>query len=1376
MSVSDAILMLLLIIFSIDLTAGQSASDSTIIPRQMDELAGKTMKELPCNREYGNSPTKWLKNGVDFIPSTEDWVVVDRDTMEQQPRLQVTSEGGLLFRVVRVEDSGDYDCVSVSSSRDALPDDQRIIRSRYRLLVRDAPSPPGVPRAHLISSRNITLIWQGAIPNNSPVQHYLVIVEPQLNKFDASNDAFSLEPSSGGNDGDRSDEQRGRQRRIRTPDNATTFTVTNLFPFTTYTFQLIAVSAVDHSRPSPVSDTMQTLTEPPSGAPVLIVANSTSSSSIRLQWLPPSQHDWHGSLKGYRLFYRRTGSEQTEEILLDNPQAQTYEIRKLKAGRRYFISVQAFNDDGYSPAHTEVVSTLEGEPSAPRNLLIKGVTNTTVSLAWLPPVHFNGLLLGYKIHSTHPAGFVDTKTLPFQTAPSAIDSEEDGGTGSRSSDWIFYRLNDLQPFTSYHIRVSAFTAKGEGPYSASAVNVLTDVTQPGSPQILNVTRVADNALLVEWSAPREVFRRLDFYVVEYSQASVRGEVVDVHQLQVNSSSTYPDSSKTRALDDHLGSGGFTRFPVEQAVITNLSRNHVYHIKVSAVTKSIVDGERVFRGEPSLTFSVNMDAQTTVSYDGQDFFEPVAAPPGLSMTEMVVIVVIVLLIGLAAVVCGLFCALRKRFCLGTYTYLAPNSPKCDEKISGFPRSPTLENTYLSVAQLPAHIKKLYADGQIGLSKEFESLATALQCGDFSGSLKEAQRPENRPKNRYINVLAYDHSRVKLKHVWNCEAEHKANGEEGGDCGCSPRSSLSKTPVYDYINANLVDSFDLPSAYIVTQAPMTNTLVDFWSMVWDYKVRVLIMLTNLEENGRKKCEQYWPGLSEGTRRYGPYTVTITSESTTAFYIVRTFAVTSTTSGNGVSVSGNAEDTDKPEVRQVVQYLYSDWPDHGRPDVTVPLLRFVMKSSRSFEDESAGPPIVHCSAGVGRSGCYIALHSMMLQIDRTGHVDIFQYLLNSRKQRMALCQNESQYALIYDALLEYVQSDQTEVYVATFDEYVDGLLKDNGRALRQQHALINSDTGTETGGGGATCEYANEPYNKGKNRSADFLPADERRVMVTMTAGMAGSEYINASYLPSYRHLKQFIVTQYPLPSTVDTFWQMIWDYRIRHVVILDPGKFEQPENVLSTGRVPRFWPTAVSQPMTVSDTFQVTFDRNTPAHATFSCTECTLSAVVASDRADRVAFVCQLLMATTEMTADCAPGLTELFEHLDEALSRDVSATEVVAMGRRLTNSLVVMDEYGGNSAALFCGLMTIRQQGLAEGSVDIYQTARLYSQSRPGVFSTIEAYREFHEAARSVCQQVAECMPVEQFCFAGSILHPSSPSHLVNASKRLSSILEQEEQN
>lgn len=116
-----------------------------------------------------------------------------------------------------------------------------------------------------------------------------------------------------------------------------------------------------------------------------------------------------------------------------------------------------------------------------------------------------------------------------------------------------------------------------------------------------------------------------------------------------------------------------------------------------------------------------------------------------------------------------------------------------------------------------------------------------------------------------------------------------------------------------------------------------------MVWDYNVRVVIMLTNLEENGRRKSEQYWPSALDQSTQYGPFLVSLLTETTTAFYVVRNFTLVHKPSGLLISKL--------EEERPITQYMYIDWPDHGRPEIAVPLLRFVIKSSRSFQDENVG-----------------------------------------------------------------------------------------------------------------------------------------------------------------------------------------------------------------------------------------------------------------------------------------------------------------------------------------------------------------------------------------------------------------------------------------
>jgi hypothetical protein len=254
--------------------------------------------------------------------------------------------------------------------------------------------------------------------------------------------------------------------------------------------------------------------------------------------------------------------------------------------------------------------------------------------------------------------------------------------------------------------------------------------------------------------------------------------------------------------------------------------------------------------------------------------------------------------------------------------------------------------------------------------------------------------------------------------------------------------------------------------------------------------------------------------------------------------------------------------------------------------------------------------------------------------------------------------------------------------------------------------------------------------------------------------------------------------------------------------------EPTQLVANPSFIPFWPSASTQTQ-VYETFQISLDKDLPhSSGALSSTEWCLTPL--NEREDCPTFTCRILQMTGETSANSGQALMEIFQQFEDAKLDD--SLPVGKRGSPVT--VVVMDEFGGASAALFCGLMTIRQQALAEGSVDVYQTARLYNLARPGtgiiigafliiicylfiiqiventcgdlyhlqnglfaftgVFSSLEAYTRFYQAGKSVCQQVAECFPIEQFCFTGTVLHPSSAAHILNASKRLSAILEQEE--
>ncbi|XP_055346079.1 receptor-type tyrosine-protein phosphatase delta-like [Paramacrobiotus metropolitanus] len=1357
------------------------------------------------------------------------------------------------------------------------------------------PDAPEIPQVDTISARSIGLHWSSSTGSAAaaattrhdvPILYYLILVHQ--NGENGARARMRSGPSGPGDDGHWEQGEPPPARRIRMPDNATNFMVMGLKPVTPYTFQIIAVNSKGHSRPSRMSPVYWTKNEPqPPGTPVLIMAQNASSTSIRLQWLsPPADYEDSGSpsVKGYRLTYRQatpaTWSASTEapdgdltpagsnpgqvhEILIDNPQIHTYEIRRLQPYQRYYISIQAYNDDGYSAAHTEVIRTAEGIPSAPYDLLADEVTDTSIQLSWLPPLNPSGIVLGYKLHYTHPAGYTDTAVVrlpdrPRNSSHAALENEK-----FLTSDHlrrIGHRITGLLPYSVYYIQVGAYTSTGTGALTSKGLTVWTDVERPEVPDINSIVRVADNALLVQWEMPplqalnqrpsqtgrgtssyRTALTLTHFQVHYRHNADKQEAMIQIpvraskgneiktrrgpstaHPVDASPSASPTEPTKNyfifnhphdrndcpfqpyrqysesaRAADVDEGDSDDNHRCIAEAVLGNLTRTGSYTIRIAAVRRSIVYPQTLLTSTPSSPATFQMDSTPDMDTAAASV-APVTDSSAfdLSVTEVGLIVGVLLMMGIMLVVCGLYCAFRKRFFLPGYSYLQLGmngnghaNGHCGKGVALSPfrisKTEINPNNRIPGTELHVRIKRLYADGQIGLSREYESLASVLsQAANSTGndafvpSMKEALKPENRPRNRYINVLPYDHSRVKLKTqctvatvgvekenetqpLTNGKLDTEAEETDSTTCGgCFSSGNLVKGPVpIDYINASFVDGIHSPDAYILTQAPMSNTLADFWCMVWDYNVRVLIMLTNLEENGRKKSELYWPTSTDHPMTYGPFTVALVNEIVTAFYTVRTFSLTYKKPG---------EEGEIGETRQVTQYMYSDWPDHGRPDITVPLLRFIIKSSRAFEDDNFGPPIVHCSAGVGRSGCYIALHSLMLEMDRTGHVDIFTYLLNARKQRMGLCQNESQYALIYDALLEYIQSGHTEVYAATFEEYMETLMKADMEGLKLQHQLVVAARTTTPGSShynfSNSFEYAMQGFNKGKNRSEKYMPTDvhSHRVGITPRPAILGSDYVNASFLPSYYKAREFIITQRPVEATVTAFWQMIWDYKIKTVFHVVNGDATDVTSFIPPTDAPlRSDDFSVTQLLSDAETGEIL----PPSSPTVPWEHRTIRCQLALNLPDKLAIVSEL---------ECQIVPVKLPAGEDKAWWSLLETVEGLMSGGG-SGMTVVMDEFGGPEAALLAAMVTVRQQVLCEGSVDVYHVARLYNHIRPGVFEDLNTYRHLYEATKSVCAAARHSLPVSNVFLsaAGTLQVASNTTMTVSLSKRLSAILEEE---
>ncbi|XP_072042815.1 receptor-type tyrosine-protein phosphatase beta-like [Amphiura filiformis] len=284
---------------------------------------------------------------------------------------------------------------------------------------------------------------------------------------------------------------------------------------------------------------------------------------------------------------------------------------------------------------------------------------------------------------------------------------------------------------------------------------------------------------------------------------------------------------------------------------------------------------------------------------------------------------------------------------------PHKPMAKSHVYASPTSKWSKPIYID--QFAEHMRMMNASSGILYADELNKLndiGANLPCNVASNALE---------KNRYRNILPYDTNRV---------------------CLHDPPDGL------DYINASYVDGHHGKNEYIVTQGPLPNTIEDFWEMVWENEIPTIIMNTNLVENGRVKCEKYWP--DSGEAQYGRMTVKLLSESDTQEWTVRTFDVSKDGESKG----------------HVGVFQYRNWPDQGAPQDPRSVLKFV-QTVRAQHPRRSGPGIVVlCSAGVGRSGTFVAIDILLQQL-AAGHsetLDIFGVCAKLRRQRRYMVQSKA------------------------------------------------------------------------------------------------------------------------------------------------------------------------------------------------------------------------------------------------------------------------------------------------------------------------------------------------------------------------------------
>ncbi|XP_028426103.1 receptor-type tyrosine-protein phosphatase beta isoform X2 [Perca flavescens] len=284
--------------------------------------------------------------------------------------------------------------------------------------------------------------------------------------------------------------------------------------------------------------------------------------------------------------------------------------------------------------------------------------------------------------------------------------------------------------------------------------------------------------------------------------------------------------------------------------------------------------------------------------------------------------------------------------------------------------------IKACHFETHLTKLQADSNYLLSEEFEDLKDVGR----NQTMDVARVPENRGKNRYNNILPYDSTRVKMAY-------------------------LEDDPCSDYINASYVPGNNYRREYIATQGPLPGTKDDFWRMVWEHGVYNVVMVTQCVEKGRVKCDQYWPPDREPLY-YGDLVLQMLSESVLPEWTIREFKITSE---SGCSYP-----------RVLRHFHYTVWPDHGVPESTQSLIQFV-RTVRDYVDRSpsTGATVVHCSAGVGRTGTFIALDRVLQQMDSKGTIDLYGCVFDLRLHRQHMVQTECQYSFLHQCVRDVLRA---------------------------------------------------------------------------------------------------------------------------------------------------------------------------------------------------------------------------------------------------------------------------------------------------------------------------------------------------------------------
>ncbi|XP_060084479.1 tyrosine-protein phosphatase 10D-like [Ylistrum balloti] len=776
-----------------------------------------------------------------------------------------------------------------------------------------------------------------------------------------------------------------------------TYTVENLNPYINYTIHVLGVNAAGDGHPNIIYG--MTEQEVPQN-PTALTAEVLSSTAIRVSW---AISDPEPGPTSYTLYIIPETPEQSQTVTIQGFSTRTYNVTSLQEYRTYQFNLTASTVLGTAVFQQSLPSakTNAAAPGQVSNFQVvrpDGPNFTTVRVSWELPAILdrNSDIIKYMFSHNSTVGNLGT-------APEEILVNGNPATITRNLKVL--------PQNIYYIEVYAVGTDQNGVsyngnkhfvvYSAPAGSPPLDVGETVIPTSSNnniqPTQTSFSLTLTDAFFTNSIYGGIEDMALvlckdscknlgDQSEAVSSNYLVNVDGWKVARSKGYTDEYRAMSKTE------FTSYINQAGTSGRRKRStNTFVVEIGTATDCASSTETYCNGplEAGSVYFVKAVVCTAGGCTLSALYGPYSTEkvPDSGPDVGVIIGVVCAIVAFAVIVVIIVVFIKRRQSSKPSTY------KPDDEEPGLHE---IEKKHITakrpvvMERFPQHVSDLHKDSKLKFAREYEDLKEL----SAKHPCNAANEDGNKLKNRYVNILPFDHSRVKL------------NPTDPED------------PSTDFINANYIPGYNSPREYIASQGPIPSTIDDFWRMIWEQQVSICVMLTLCKEDGRIKCEQYWPTERNEPKQYGDIVVEITSYSTVNTYDHRIFKI-----------------TQGDQTRTLKHFHFLNWKDFSANVQNDVMIDFIQNVRAHIQPpDKKGPMIIHCSAGVGRTGTYMALDQLIQFIDEhdfSEMIDIFDLVLSMRNYRVFMVQTEQQYVFIHDCAKDLIERKKARLQNNDDDE---------------------------------------------------------------------------------------------------------------------------------------------------------------------------------------------------------------------------------------------------------------------------------------------------------------------------------------------------------